>query len=894
MRFPVPLTAILVAIALLTTESCADAAPNKSPVPISIASIDWRSHSDRVDGIYTELENHYIALANLNLLQLKTNTMEKAVPNPSVYFNAKFPYFNWTAKIDNLLCDLNPRNCDRPRTVVKFELNSLEDSSRGYAYTDPSLSHWHIKAGDRFTYPDVMIEPTSRWVGFDFPSGATQKQSIENLYKQKALGCNRSAQLSNISVYAQTMASLKVNLAALPSGPCVEEIASRNATWLKFAALQNKKTELAQGSMHDLFSLADPKGPYSAKGQSEIAWGILNKALITSFPRSSTFFAQVDLPVFSLQGDDLVLLSKVRDPVGSYSSAWEDIIRSTDPIKRLKYLDSDRYIVTFSSLQPSNGVFSDTPTASRLRLVNKLRSETINAIKGSVEVKAGKLGSAGWMLNSAANPLPSDVNGNIFGQVDLNPNIPYPTGDVPSQIVILEKSLFDLRSCLFSATNGCDKSNNFVINPDTNAAAIGGLGKIRDSFMKALRDAADGGRNAYHSIAVAAIAAAKPESGLMRGVNPDAYLVSKSVDIAGNWMDKVNWTSIRDTKNFVRGPTVWNISSQTSYKGNVVGISNLIRDQLRSNPVMRDVFVVSSGLVENSLKPKLTGIQCDLYPACLSEIDGLRPSVVTVVGVSHDANGKIVPFSEGPDPSDKTVLTDRSFQIAAPASGFVVPSVVPNIFLRVSGPSFAVPMVSGTLSVIRSKYAGMSATYAISRLMACAVPYEQLRGVVAAGLLDVDCSINVERDLVSFGTDVNGHDLPEYHKLRSGKVLALWRSDYGAMVNTFPIDDGRIIKGEVAFRPTGASYSIDGIRKVADRDGEIKIVAVADGSREITTNVPDVEIRRPLKSSLVVEFLPDGADQSVCFQLSQIHDYIPAPTIAANWLATGAPSCPHP
>ncbi len=408
--------------------------------------------------------------------------------------------------------------------------------------------------------------------------------------------------------------------------------------------------------------------------------------------------------------------------------------------------------------------------------------------------------------------------------------------------------------------------------------------ETRDRLAAIYDDLREDTSKRFHGTAVAAIAHAHPNSGVMHGIYPGENLKNIAFENAGNWLSE-DWFSEEPVGS---GYHVWNISAQTTLQPNVRGVSRYVEEQLKGyKSILRDIFVVSGGHMSNGEFKTLNTSDCPLFPACLVTMWPLKKSIVVVVGVMKDESGQIVQYREGDGIGDVSAFYRRDFQIAAPAAQFVVPSIDPEFLIQVNGVSFAVPIVSATLARLRT-YPLMTSTYAIARLMACAVQSESIRHLTRAGLIDVDCTLSVHLDQVSFGKDIEGHARDEYRRLRKGKVRRIWQNEL-----TRPADEmlvnGDEVRGDYRLRPAlQQNYdAVIGIRKLRDRNHTIKVTALR-ANRDIV----DIDVRQPLRSTLIMEFQPEGEDTSVCFELTELRDYIPTIYTQEGFSDALEPNCP--
>jgi hypothetical protein len=129
------------------------------------------------------------------------------------------------------------------------------------------------------------------------------------------------------------------------------------------------------------------------------------------------------------------------------------------------------------------------------------------------------------------------------------------------------------------------------------------------------------------------------------------------------------------------------------------------------------------------------------------------------------------------------------------------------------------------------------------------------------GLLDVNCSLNMQKFQVAFDSDKAGA-----RDLRSGTLLGVWREDGPADV--VPLT-GKI-SGSYGWWPEENRSSILGLRRlVGPNNKKLKLVVWND------EGVISREVRGPLDSSHLLEFKFDGQDVIECIPVRDLLEYVP-------------------
>lgn len=875
-----------------------------------VVEVSWRSSNSSFEGLHASLEQHYLRMANAGILEIANHTTLIPINFPSNYFNDHLPYLFWTDAIDNLLCDLNGHVCKRPRQRANSIGLGNTDHVMGNAITDRNQSIWKIGSNTNLSVPKISPILSSGWVTFLFDGlrGAT----LRDVFLDGALGCavspsENTTEVQDLGFLSQnSVLEIRGALQELQADACPYQIAVHNSYFLSYTAYLNGANESGTGIRPDevadlVAESVSQIGRLVKQGETDAAWSGLDRLLRTVAEKSDGRSVAVRLPVLRISEGHWI--SDAQSPVFNLrpNLSWKEQVKATPLTKRLSNFDTSEYLLSIApALGLQDEVITSTTRSEKLKQIQD--SPFVGSIDG-VGVRGPSIGAgASWTFNNAmSRPVDAGfANFDHFDIIGFDPDIYSAQTLFRGPIIFLENEI-DTSHCVF--VGNCDR-NLFRILDLSKLSDLDGINgeDMRDRIQAVRNDHHDDKKGyKFHGLGVAAIATANPDSGLMHGIHPSGDFIALDIGSAVNWVESDLWTKRDEFAGRIAGPATWNISAQTKVKDNVRGLSRIINQQWNDPQWrdMRDLFVVSAGHLtrQEAENSQLPGFDCELFPGCLVENDLVRKSVLVVVGVEKDDNGNLVIFNQGDEPHSLMSFTNENFQIAAPAEGIVVPTIDPHFLAEVSGVSFAVPMVSGTIAALRSR-AFTPASHIVARIMACAEQHSTLQGLVVAGVLDVGCSLTSSFDQVAFKKDVQGNDYDEYDQLNKGRVLGLWQNDLDQpeLSVTVPFG-GTDIQGDWAIRPSidGGSNAVFGVRAVADRENAIKVTGLTASSEEIVT-----EIRGPLRSSLVMEFQPydDGGQaigEPVCFELNQLRGYIPAlATVARTWERNPpSPRCPH-
>lgn len=451
----------------------------------------------------------------------------------------------------------------------------------------------------------------------------------------------------------------------------------------------------------------------------------------------------------------------------------------------------------------------------------------------------------------------------------INYDLDTPPGIFPLErsIVFVDDSLNE-SLCAFGSTPCTSR----WIDDDTIAATSGPDLEAGANVRKEI----DGIKKGVgHGTGVAAVAVANPKNGVMAGIDPGAnrflYPFNFKAFNAAGFKEKVEAFLSRvhqPGQSPNAGFLVWNISGHTTNHAYAAPISAYLK-RFAVTPLApeSDFFVFAAGnepidLVTNHLDAG----DCVSYPACWSH---RYKNVVTVAGATMK-DGVPVPWQS--TTGEVMTYLNPKFEIAAIASGIVVPSLTVDGFYQVEGTSYAAPQVAGIVSLLR--YSMVSADLVEARLVACGIMSSEFVGRVLGGLLDARCSLTARKAQMAFepiGAGETPVDLAR--KLRPGKVIGIWtvdkkRSEQIHLASDAP--DG--INGSYKILPELFKKSLVGYRQLVDDPYKYKVV-VMDTSLGLKA-----EIREKIETDkdLFIQIQFDGEDKPTCVNFSQVISYVPA------------------
>lgn len=146
---------LLIFTALITSVTSVNAGMR---VETSKESISWRSSAGSEENISKEIEELYLNLYNTRNLRVRSvinseGLLVEALLRKNEVIRGKY----FPQGIDAMVCDLNPKICQRPRIPVKrADLQKSQSHLGGYAISAPK---WTFSQGAEIIIPDYRFEP---------------------------------------------------------------------------------------------------------------------------------------------------------------------------------------------------------------------------------------------------------------------------------------------------------------------------------------------------------------------------------------------------------------------------------------------------------------------------------------------------------------------------------------------------------------------------------------------------------------------------------------------------------------------------------------------------------------------------------------------------------------
>ena len=365
-----------------------------------VGNLSWMSGNSQLEGLDVELENHYLRLANVDLLPTGKETLIDRVEFPSLYFKKKFLFLKWTDRIDNLLCDLNSHVCTRSRNAY---MNAEPDTSRhvmGHAFSSLVRTRWSLSAGDTISFPDVKVFPAYNWVEHDFKPGSGA--NIRDSYRSIASGCYTGIARETGFEFSFDLVNSGKELIANESMFCPRWILNRNMNWLMYTAasrhMQDYPVKLGN---NDRASIVNSIGGLyrhvekvsreleiaGREGKNETAWSSLDNLLSDLSYSKFDYPEQIQLPVLAFKADQWVYQRLMRPLEFSGTDRWKEHVSDLTLNERLAFLNSTGY--SHSVLDLREPLFADS-------VLEKLL-ETTSDFSELFERK-----DSGWIFHSMA------------------------------------------------------------------------------------------------------------------------------------------------------------------------------------------------------------------------------------------------------------------------------------------------------------------------------------------------------------------------------------------------------------------------------------------------------------------------------------------------------------
>ncbi|MGO7334232.1 S8/S53 family peptidase [Rhizobium leguminosarum] len=808
--------------------------------------INWTANNSKVDGLPISIEALTIALHNLGILPtVSIDTEEFHGGTVEEFLRDRFPVYNWTQKIDNVVCDLNPDHCSRPRlNVDTTTLADISGHSSGFMLTPAEASRWKFSQRTAIVIPDLALRPRANWVDFVLPEGG----DIRRIYETEGLGCVGAIHPTLKFDLTGSITDLRRNLVKLSEIDCPKYIAARQQ--VKWSVLTFKKkmatAKNEHGGTYDESIQAAYREGQSVLGNiyaastADIAWSLLNEASHAVY-RNLTDAPIVSLPVVSVAAtiDNMKLTplyldsGKERSRVAG-SPSWTRFYTVLTPVDRFDYLSKGLSVDEVGRIEKLEGGADGFVAAFGVDM-----DDTI----------------VGKQRKTLFDPMNFDLT------KTFSPS-PY-----PHAIIFMDDSL-DTSRCVFSSARPCvPRWLDMSVIEATSGPFRGDGEKLRAEHEK-LKEGIG------HGTGVAAVAVAQPTNGAMAGIDPLAVPLHYPFDFrtweTSGFKEKVEkyLNDLRKPTQPPRGFLVWNLSGHTLTRNFARPVDNYLkRFDVKKLAPESDFFVFAAGNEKKgTFKSHLETKECLSYPACWSP---LYKNVVTVVGAMLDSEGHPTLWTSAD--GDSETYANPKFEIAAMAQGIVIPSQSVDGFFEVEGTSYAAPQVAAVIAMLRSSLISPPELVE-ARLIACGQMSKTLSGFVAGGLMDVQCSLQTRKTQVAFVPLVAGEvTVSEAKKLRPAQLKAVWdKSGKSATHIEFKLHDADGVSGKVRVWPELFKDSLVGYRQLVDDDGKYKIVTL-NKRLEVTS-----EVREKIEEPILIEVLFDGDEKTTCLEFSQIISYIPA------------------
>ncbi|RWE85119.1 S8 family serine peptidase [Mesorhizobium sp.] len=807
--------------------------------------IIWTANNNSLEALPISIEKLFLTLHNTGILpsepvpaaEFKRGSIES-------FARERTPIYNWTQGIDNLVCDLNPVHCSRPRLPIPNRQTKLDLVGHvgGFEFSSPSDTIWRIDPVVPIRLPDVQFRPHANWVAFSIPSNG----NVRDLYETVGLGCIGAVHPALKFDLFGDMAELRQRLADLSGLECPKFIAARQqVSWSVarydhlISSSKTKDPTMYEGSVEHAFreSQADLSKIYGSTSIAD-AWEVLGSSAARTFAGSSQP-ALITLPVMSVAATlagskiDSRYVQNAGKDGASLAPDWAEYIQ------RQSAGDRFRSIAAVLSVDQSG------------------RIEQGGGSDGSVSIQGSVVDQTIFDKQKVA----------VFDPI--NHSAAEVTGDpsFPRTIIFIDDSLAN-DHCVF--TQNCTPR---WLDKDVISATTGPNKETGELLRKEFDQI---GKSIGHGTGVAAVALAQPKNGAMVGVDPSAKRLLFKADLQ-SWnlagfkekVEKLTNTLLTPDQP-PPGYLVWNLSGHTVIHERARSIDlYLQRFQVKRLPPDASFFVFAAGNEDVAVvardRPK---DECMSFPACWSKY---YRNVITVVGVMKDKDGNLVPWLS--DSGEKTSYLNSKFEIAAMADDIVIPSLSVKGFYAVEGTSYAAPQVAAVVAALRSRLISPPELVE-ARLMACGSMTKSLIRRVAGGVLDVNCSMKFRKSLIAFRTAGEGDILAtEAAKLRPADLKGIWtkagKRDVKVDLN-FPHPSA--LRGAYNLWPELFTDSIIGIRRLVDDEDKFKIATLnADLS-------VDVEVRPAVtrESGILLEVQFDGEDKARCISIEQIISFVPA------------------
>ncbi|MQV32025.1 S8 family serine peptidase [Sinorhizobium meliloti] len=804
--------------------------------------VGWVATNSRIAGLPNSVEELIVGMHNLGILPIRQTVSAPNVSEPTVSDRilAEFPFFNWTDRVDNLICDINPDSCYRRRRSSSItDYGNLMGHVSGFAVTPAAESVWYADHDTPLNIPDIKFQQRAAWHAFEVPRDGP----IEHLYNRDALGCRAITEPGEALSTFGSLEDLRRGVASNTDKFCPALIASFHQSYWLYV-LSEKANAYGGTSTtetgRDLYRLTESmlREVHSQSG-TDPAWRALEAIFRSIYDDAPPHFSTMRLPVFSLYA-----AFSVSEVQPHYSGLRGGQVEPPVP-GGTRWRN---YVLNLSS-------------EDRINLLNEL--ETVDLSRATAS--GGKADSAVTVSGAEMNDeLFRKQKASVFEPINFQTDKLSLVRSVPRTIIFVDDGL-DLNHCVFK---GKCKAR-FVENESLSAPT----GPDKEELEQIKQEIEDVRKSTGHGHGVAAVAVAPPSNGAMLGIDPLAQAVLFPMHL-GRWeafqfdTDAEKLLERLLTSSDPPGMIVWNLSGHTREREANKPIDKFLARVAgkKRNPAV-DFFVFSAGNTLNKIveDDKITG-DCTVFPACRSKNFF---NVITVVGAMLDGNRWPIIWR---DPATGEMsYTNPDFEIAAIAKNVVIPSRTTEAFFFAEGTSYAAPQVAAVVAQLRAQMLAPPETVE-GRLMACGKMSRALENEVRGGLLDVSCTLKSDMAQVAFKPAEGDETDPKVAKsLRSATVRGIW-SESGAPTDSITLtkEAGGKISGQFGWWVKSSTPSILGYRQFVDDPESFKL-AVWDESNTI-----DVETRGRIKASQVMEVLFEGDTKPNCIPVENVLAFIPA------------------
>jgi hypothetical protein len=902
----------------------------------------WSADNSTIQALPEAVHSFTLELYNRGLLPVRYIDAPAEQVGMSVVFQNEFPYLTWDDTTASLFCDLNKDRCERPRgTVLPPDDRESQEHLLGTPVSPAAAANWTfapVPPGESgngeevkgLAVPNVTFSQDVNWRTFDVPAGT----SVSEVYAERALGCEGLQQASKPFVFDGQFQDLVAEL-AVSSGACARDIFSRNYGHFQYllwaapfgaATSPTEARETIDGRMKAFEQrLNAAKDPWPEL--DSIAEEIRQAAGQDALP--------VTLPVFSLEArlspGSLIAATAAdrsdRPPeprpsgaLGALVSAAEQELRWINRAgavgSTLTAIAAERSDVSVRVTVPDS-----VGSGNALVLDNHDQQEELSGLAADALVSHLVREMPMNSLAQSQHKVLARQRENLFAHV----NYPWHGGmefeGFQRLVVIVDEGFVeDMSHCIFAKLPGqasCDLHAPILTPATAGDAQLPSVGAAVAGFHQNGPDGRHGGDS--HGHAVASIAAARPSSGTMLGIDPGAFAVPFEVDLnhaeqalgSGQVRHEVEATRQRlsDGKYYSQSinwlGVVWNLSFHLvdlSNQAPVMGIREYAGDVSRNaaSAGALEYFVFAAGNVPEAIT--VADLEefdaCRVFPACFATEDPTGTMIAVVGAQIKDGIAEL--WTDGEVGS----YAYPAFQVAAIARDVPISLTEPNAFTLDSGTSYAAPQVAALVAAMRA--AGVNEpTLLMGRLMACARMTRPLAGKVLGGLIDVDCSLTLDRAQLAIE---NGD--PKYLDLRPGQLIQIWNAASdpndpdGFVAGGLPPLSGKLDLEFPRAQPDKDLASLGGFRSFKDDLQQINIVGWDD--RPTTDPLGPrghakvlAENRGRIQSNVMIEFQFDGEPGTVCARLYQVTQFIPEdPASKKDLRVADGPGCtndpPHP